>query len=490
MLRKVRILLAVLSFVIVTALFLDFTGVMHRWFGWMAKIQFVPAVLALNVVAVVLLVALTLVFGRVYCSVICPLGIFQDIVARIGRRKKKLPYTFSPERRWLRIAFLVLMVVTLVAGLVPIAALLDPYASYGRIASNFFQPVYRWANNLLAYASERYDSYAFYSVDVWLKSLPTLIVAGVSAIVVAVLAWRGGRTYCNTVCPVGTVLGYLSKFSLLKPVINTDKCVGCGVCARKCKASCIDSKQHAIDYTRCVACMDCLNNCSHHAISYSRRRRTSETPKVDKSRRGFIATAATVAVASALRAEEKAVDGGLAAIADKQLPERATRLVPPGAQSIRHFAQHCTACQLCISACPNGVLRPSGDLATLMQPEMQFDRGYCRPECTECSQVCPAGAIRAVTAAEKTAIHIGHAVWIRENCLPSAEGVSCGNCARHCPVGAITMVPINPDDEESLRIPAVDTERCIGCGACENLCPARPFSAIYVEGNERHRVEI
>ncbi|MGN1257516.1 MAG: 4Fe-4S binding protein, partial [Candidatus Limisoma sp.] len=171
MLRKIRILLAILSFLIVTALFLDFSGVMHRWFGWMAKIQFVPAVLAVNVVAVVLLVVLTLLLGRVYCSVICPLGIFQDIVAWIGRRKKKLPYKFSPELRWLRIVFLVLMVVTLVAGLVPIAALLDPYASYGRIASNFFQPIYRYANNFLAYVSERADSYAFYSVDVWLKSL-------------------------------------------------------------------------------------------------------------------------------------------------------------------------------------------------------------------------------------------------------------------------------------------------------------------------------
>ena len=309
MLRKIRILLAILSFLIVTALFLDFSGVMHRWFGWMAKIQFVPAVLAVNAVAVVLLVVLTLLLGRVYCSVICPLGIFQDIVAWIGRRKKKLPYKFSPELRWLRIAFLVLMVVTLVAGLVPIAALLDPYASYGRIASNFFQPIYRYANNFLAYVSERADSYAFYSVDVWLKSLPTLIVAVVSAIVVVVLAWRGGRTYCNTVCPVGTVLGYLSKYSLLKPVINTDKCVNCGICARKCKASCIDSKQHAIDYTRCVACMDCLNNCSHHAISYSRRRRSTASAPVDESRRGFLATAATVAAASALRAEEKAVDG-------------------------------------------------------------------------------------------------------------------------------------------------------------------------------------
>ena len=134
------------------------------------------------------------------------------------------------------------------------------------------------------------------------------------------------------------------------------------------------------------------------------------------------------------------------------------------------------------------MLRPSGNLMTLMQPEMSFERGYCRPECTKCGEVCPTGAIQPVERSEKSAIHIGHAVWIKKNCVVLTDNVNCGNCARHCPTGAIQMIPIDPKDEKSLRIPAVNVERCIGCGACENLCPARPFSAIYVEGHEAHRV--
>ena len=161
--------------------------------------------------------------------------------------------------------------------------------------------------------------------------------------------------------------------------------------------------------------------------------------------------------------------------------------MPPGARSLRHFNAHCTGCQLCVSVCPNQVLRPSGKLMTLMQPEMSFERGYCRPECAKCAEVCPTDAIRLTDLAEKSSIQIGHAVWIAANCVVNTDGVTCNNCARHCPAGAIKMVHRDPDDPKSPRIPAVNEERCIGCGACENLCPARPFSAIYVEGHERHR---
>ncbi|MDE6315310.1 MAG: 4Fe-4S dicluster domain-containing protein, partial [Muribaculaceae bacterium] len=261
------------------------------------------------------------------------------------------------------------------------------------------------------------------------------------------------------------------------------------LCARNCKAACIDSKAHSIDYSRCVTCFDCIDKCHQGAISYTRRR--AAVPAADKpadsSRRRFLAVSATVAVTAATKAQEKITDGGLAAITDKKIPERKTRIVPPGAKSIRHLTSHCTACQLCVSVCPNGVLRPSSGLATLMQPESSYERGYCRPECTRCSEVCPSGAISPITAAEKSAIQIGHAVWIKENCLPLTDGVACGNCARHCPAGAITMVPSDADNENSPKIPVVDTERCIGCGACENLCPSRPFSAIYVEGHALHR---
>lgn len=499
MLKKIRVTIAALSFLIVTLLFLDFTGTIHLWFGWMAKIQFLPAVLAINVGVVLSLITLTLLFGRVYCSVICPLGIMQDIISWIsGKRKgKKLRFTYSPQLKWLRYGFLVLFLVALVAGIGSVAALLAPYSSYGRIASNLFAPVYAWGNNILAYFAERADSYAFYEKEIWLKSLPTFIIATVTFIIIAVLSWKNGRTYCNTVCPVGTVLGFLSKFSLFRPVINREKCKACGLCAKKCKASCIDSKNEKIDYSRCVTCFNCIENCKQGAISYTMKRDRAAkaeaiSPKAtqnstDNSRRTFLTGAGVLIGAAAAKAQETKVDGGLAVILDKKVPKRTTPIVPPGAGSLKHFRQHCTGCQLCVSVCPNNVLRPSIDLTSMMQPESSYERGYCRPECTKCSEVCPTGAIKKIAKEDKSSTQIGHTVWIKKNCIPVTDGVKCGNCARHCPVGAIKMVALSPDNKE-LRIPVVNEELCIGCGACENLCPARPFSAIYVEGHEVHKI--
>lgn len=492
MLKKTRQILAVISLLLVTALFLDFTGTAQRYFGWMAKIQFLPALLALNVGVVAALVVLTLLFGRLYCSIICPLGIMQDGFAFLGKKARRNRYSHSRPLNALRYTMLALMAVAIVAGISAFVALLAPYSAYGRIVQSLLAPLWDWGNNLLAIWAERHGSYAFYTVDIWLKGGVTLAVAIVTLLVLAFLAWRNGRTYCNTICPVGTVLGFLSRFSLFRPVIDTSKCNGCGLCARNCKAACIDSKEHKIDYSRCVTCFDCIGKCTKGAISYTRRRSPEKSnaakKEPDASRRQFLAVSAVIAGTAAIKAKEKTVDGGLAAITEKEAPERKTRIVPPGALSIRNLKSHCTACQLCVSACPNGVLRPSSDIATLMQPESSFERGYCRPECTRCSEVCPTGAIRPITRAEKSSIQTGHAVWVRKNCVPLTDGVECGNCARHCPSGAITMVPSRPGDENSPKIPVVNTERCIGCGACENLCPARPFSAIYVEGHERHRI--
>lgn len=488
-LRNLRIILACLFFIGITLLFLDFTGSVHTWLGWMAKIQFLPALLALNVGIIIGLIALTLLFGRIYCSVICPLGVMQDIFGWMGKKSKKNRYSYSPALNILRYIMLGVVIIAFILGLNSIVALFAPYSAYGRIAQSLLSPIWMWGNNILAGWAERSESYAFYSVDVWLKGGITLGVAIVTLVVLGFLAWRNGRTYCNTICPVGTVLGFLSKYSLFRPVIDTTKCNSCGLCARNCKASCINSKAHAIDYSRCVACMDCIYKCNKNAISY--KLRTSQTAvaslnneTLDTSRRQFITATAVLATTAAIKAEDKVVDGGLAAIEDKKIPKRSTRIVPPGAVSIKNLEKHCTACQLCVSVCPNGVLRPSTDLENLMQPESSYERGYCRPECTKCSEVCPTGAIRPIDTVDKSSIQIGHAVWVKANCVPVTDGVECGNCARHCPTGAITMV----ESETGLKIPAVNTERCIGCGACENLCPVRPFSAIYVEGHESHRI--
>ena len=486
MLRKIRTILAAVFFVLITLLFLDFTGTLHQWLSWMAKIQFLPAVMALNVVVVVALLLLTLVFGRIYCSIICPLGVLQDVLARFRRKKNK--YSYSKEVRWLRYPVLVVFIIALVAGVGSFFQLLAPYSAFGRIATMIFQPVWKFGNNILATMAERADSYAFYTVDTWMRSLPVFIIAAVTLVVLIVLAWRGGRTYCNTVCPVGTFLSFFARFSWLKINFDEEKCRNCSLCSKNCKAACIDFKTHTVDYSRCVVCGNCIDSCKFGALKYDNARIHAKADEpVDASKRSFLVASALVSTAALAQKKEKIMDGGLAEIEDKVAPERQTPLTPPGSLSFDHFAQHCTGCQLCVSDCPNQVLRPSSDLMHLMLPVMSYEHGYCRPECTRCSEVCPAGAIKLIDKDEKTSVQIGHAVFIKKNCVAITDKVECGNCARHCPSGAIQMVMLDENDEESPMVPAINESACIGCGACEYVCPSRPFSAIYVEGHEVHK---
>lgn len=383
MLRKIRIALAAVVFVLITALFLDYTGTLHHWLGWLAKIQFLPALLALNVGVVVSLVLLTLVFGRVYCSVICPLGIFQDIISWFSglRKKKKYRFSYSPAKSWLRYTVLVLFVVAMIAGVGSFVALLAPYSAYGRMVQNLLMPLYDWANNGIAYLAERAGSYAVYDKEVWVRSWVTFGVALTTFVVLFVLAWRNGRTYCNTICPVGTMLSFLARFSWFRVHIDTNKCNGCHLCERSCKAACIDAANHTVDYSRCVTCGNCLEKCRRNAISYTHtplRKPATDTPKdsaepVDTSRRSFLVGAAIATSAAALAQEKKKIDGGLAVIEDKVAPKRLTPITPPGSLSAKNMAKHCTACQLCVSACPNDVLRPSQEMFENSLRELQTD---------------------------------------------------------------------------------------------------------------------
>ena len=493
MLKKIRAGLAIASIVCITALFLDHTGTLRHWLGWLPKIQFVPAILALNVFVVAGLIVATLLLGRVYCSVVCPLGIMQDAVNRmrsiLGPKKtRRNRFRYRKPSTLVRVAALVAFIGLIVAGFTPIAALIEPYSAYGRIVNSLLAPVYDWVNSLLVdYETTRGTGYTFYENPAVPLQAIGIVIAVITLAVVGTMAWMRGREYCNTICPVGTVLGFLSRYAWLKPVIDTDACVNCGKCARNCKASCIDFKNHTIDYSRCVDCMDCIGNCSTGAISYTHRplkAATKNEEKVDANRRQFVVMAGALATAAAVKAAEKTTDSGLAPIVEKTAPGRTTPIAPPGAVSLRNLAQHCTACQLCISECPNGVLRPSMEISSLMQPVVSYETGYCRPECTACSNVCPAGAIKPIDTAQKSSIQIGHAVVDRKMCI-SANGTDyCGNCSRHCPTGAITMV----ENSNGNLMPVINEAACIGCGACENLCPVSPVSAIVVQGHEVHRI--
>ena len=506
-LRKIRIAIATFSLLIITLLFLDFTGTIHDYFAWLAQIQLVPAILALNIIIIIGLIILTLLFGRIYCSIICPLGICQDAVSRIATifhntKSKKNRFSFSPAKNILRYIILGLFVIAFIKlGAHNVVALLDPYSAFGRIVSAFLSPIYLWSNNILADFAEQADSYAFYKVDIWLQTTTVFAIASITLIAITILAFRNGRTYCNTICPVGTLLGFVSKISIYKHRIDTSKCNSCGLCAKNCKASCINTETQTVDYSRCVACFNCIKNCNKNAMLYDRyskpmvnsiEKNDMKEEQIDTSLRTSLATVGTIymntllagsVVGSTVKAQTSAVDGGFIFLENKIAPNRKTPIVPPGAKSIRHFHKHCSSCQLCITVCKNNVLKTRDGIV----PDMGFERGYCRPECVKCSEVCPTNAISKITVEEKSSTQIGYAVWIKENCVVLTDDVSCGNCERHCPVGAIDMIEMR-DEDNTYEIPTINTEICIGCGACEFLCPARPHSAIYVEGVNMQRI--
>lgn len=466
MLRKIRIAAAALFFAGITLLFV---GIGHQWWGWMAKLQFLPSCMALNFAAIAFVLLLTLVFGRIYCSIICPMGVFQDLVIRVhkllspkGRKPKR---HFVKEPRIVRYGVLALVIVTALTFSQLLLTVLAPYSAYGRMVRSIV-------------GLSRGESLA-----------PALLItAAATLVVICVCAWIWGRGWCNTVCPVGSVLGLVSRFSLFKVSIDQSQCVSCHKCEKGCKSSCIDIDTHTIDHSRCVDCFDCLDSCPKGGIKFRfslpRKAKTGPvTESVDKGRRAFMATTALVGGSLALGAQNKRLDGGLADVIDKTSPERAERLVPFGAESVKDFYDRCTACQLCVSNCPNGVLRPSTDIGHFLQPQMGYEKGWCRPECTTCSQVCPAGAIRPLKAEEKLTHKIGTAKVNLSLCLAAKDEAGCGNCSRHCPVGAVRMVKT---DSYHRSIPVVAEAQCIGCGACEYLCPARPISAITVDGISVH----
>lgn len=488
MLRKIRIIVSLTIFSLLVLYFFDFAGLLPQEIHLLTKIQLIPAFLSLNWIVLGALLLTTFIFGRIYCSSICPLGVLQDISTWLARitTKKKQKFKFKKANTILRLSVLAVVLVAFVAGFSLLLGLLDPYGVFARITTHVFKPAYLAGNNLLASVLGASGGTAFYKVPVYMLSVSALVVSLVSLAVVGWMSWFKGRLYCNTICPVGTFLGYISQYSLFKIRINDDLCNSCGACARRCKANCIDSKAQKIDYTRCINCFDCIEVCSTKAMGFSYAiKPKASTKKTDASKRQFLlALGAGVAGASTLMASNT-----LPVIKSKLIPKLAP-IMPPGALTIENFSEKCISCHLCVSKCPSHVLRPSlldYGLGGMMQPQLKYDDGFCNYNCTLCSDICPTGAILPLSVEQKHLLQIGRVQLELDKCIVITDDTNCGACSEHCPTQAVHMVA----HKFGLTKPEIDPAICVGCGGCEYICPARPQKAIYVGGiNKQVPIEL
>ena len=499
-LRISRIVLALFFFIPLCLFFLDFTDKLPDQTHRFAQIQLIPAILNGLFIFTGVILLLTLLFGRFYCSVICPAGILQDIINRIfciGKRRNKRTRRFQYHKplNGLRYTLLAATIGLGAFGFMELCTFLDPYSNFGRISTSLLRPTVIWGNNLLADMLMKSGNYSLYHVANNAFNTTSIIAAGIALLVFIVLVIFRGRLFCNTLCPVGALLSLLSRYSIFRIAIKKDSCSQCKACERACKAEAINIKEMKVDMSRCVDCFNCISSCNKNSLQYTfqaplKRKSehlkeeavSTETASMSDTRRSFIATSAGIAAALPFTAiQAKHSNRRRNDIGKSLLP-----VTPPGSMNLERFKDKCTACHLCITQCPSHVLKPAGlehGFSYLLKPYMSFDDTYCNYTCTVCSEICPTGAIKPLTVEEKKTTQVGIAVFKIDICIVKTEKTDCGACSEHCPTQAVHMVPY----EGTLTIPRVEPDLCIGCGGCESICPVRPLHAIIIEANETHQ---
>jgi len=476
-----------------SALFLDMgNSVPDLISDYVVYFQFLPSLLkflsagTLAAAGFIFVIFLTLLFGRVYCSFLCPLGVLQDVFIFARNKTRKITYAFQHAFSRTRYGILTGVILVFISGSITGITLTDPYSHFGRILTHIIRPAAVWMNNALVFSLAKINVYAVYPVEsVKLSYLPLFF----SLAVLALILWMSlscGRLYCNTLCPVGTFLGFLSGFSVFKIRFNAGECIHCRACEKVCKAGCMDLKNNVIDFSRCVACYNCLKACPTSGVAYQWGfKKTAPVVIGDAGKRNFLLQTAAFffASVSSLAGAQREIEiyrSSTVPVTSK------TAITPPGSVSLKNFSNRCTACQLCVAACPTRVLQPANleyGLLGVMQPRMDYKLSYCNYDCVICSAVCPTGAILPQHPNTKKLIQLGRAKFIRKNCVVYTQKTDCGACAEHCPTKAVRMVF---DKEIRKHAPKIDESICVGCGACEFACPTKPYKSIYVEGNAVH----
>jgi ferredoxin len=497
-LKKVRIAVSVVFFLALSLVFIDFANLFPEQFiKAVTSLQFMPSLIEffqLFTVAsggFIFIVILTLLFGRVYCSSICPVGTLQDLIIYLKRKiRKKSRFRYLKPDDYLRYPVLAITVAGLLLGSTLTVNLLDPYSMFGKVSVNLFRPVVIGMNNLTSGILESVNNFWIKPVEIRSYAWASILFALFFFLIVSLLSIWKGRLYCNTVCPVGSLLGLFSRLSVFRISLDKERCTRCGACMVNCKAGCIDVKNREVDFSRCIGCFNCLSACQENGVLFRPVWKKNPPLKMDAmdtdlSKRGFLLTASALTLGAVTTAAAEPNKITLVRwIRNAQGPADLP-VTPPGSLGIDHFTNKCTACHLCVSACPTQVLQPTFlkyGWQGMFQPAMDYRVSFCNYDCVLCTEVCPTGAILPLTFEQKKEVQLGKARFIREECIVTVKNTACGACSEHCPTKAVNMVPYR----KGLTIPEVNPDICVGCGACEYACPTDPKS-IVVDANAIHQ---
>ncbi len=457
------------------------TGYVYRYLGWG-----------------LLILGVTLLFGRVFCNWICPYGTLHQFIGWVFNVRNGKDRIDSNRYRgffYLKYAILIVMLIMAAFGSLQIG-LLDPICLMYRTFATTIAPAVDMGLVKLSDGStaaglhlEIFDALKFkpgveervFRGSFWIG---LMIMALVGANIVI------PRFFCRTLCPLGALLGVISRFSLFRINRDVHKCTDCNLCLTRCEGAADPMGQ--VRLSECFSCMNCIDDCPEDALSFTMFGLDTKqvVTKPDISRRQVVfAGIAGVLAYPFIRNHGMNTDHTFSG----------ELIRPPGSVEESDFLRKCIKCDQCINACPTNVLQPAtweeGGIEALWTPVMKFTVGHCQLKCTLCSEVCPTGAIRRITVEEKLGkgtfeetgpIRLGTAFFDKGRCLPHAMEIPCVVCEEVCPT---SPKAIQTKDEEAkdvygnvvvLNKPFMVPDLCIGCGICETECPIKDERAVYV----------